>query len=189
MIDPQQLQHRRVQIVDVDGILDDVVAEVVGAADGDAGAHAAAGEPHREGARMVVAAEELRAVAGLVHRRAAELAAPDDQRVVEQPALLEVGEQPVDRPVGLAAEVRAASRRCPRRRRRRGCPSRGGRAGRSGRRARRAGARAGSCWRTTPCPVRCRTARGSTPAPSRGRSAPARSSACDRRARRRRCAS
>ena len=105
VVDPQQLQHRRVQIVNVDGILDDVVAEVVGAADGDAGARATAGEPHREGARMVVAAEELRAVAGFVHRRPAELAAPHDQRVVEQPALLEIGEQAVDRTVGLAAEV------------------------------------------------------------------------------------
>ena len=75
-------------------------------ADGDAGLHAAAGQPHRERARVMIAAEELRAVARLVHRRAAELAAPDDQRVVEQAALLEIGQQAVDRPVGLPAEMR-----------------------------------------------------------------------------------
>ena len=88
------------------GSLDDVVAEVVGLADGHARLDAAAGQPHRERARMVVAAQEVRAVARLVHRRAPELAAPDDQRVVEQAALLQVGEQRVDRLVGLLAQAR-----------------------------------------------------------------------------------
>src|SRR6476661_6557103 len=37
VIDAQQLQHGRVQIVDVDRVLDHVVAEVVGLPDGDAG--------------------------------------------------------------------------------------------------------------------------------------------------------
>ena len=46
---------------------------------------------------MMVAAQELRAGALLVHRRAAELAAPDDQRLVEQPAGLEVLDQRRDR--------------------------------------------------------------------------------------------
>ena len=40
---------------------------------------------------------------GLDHRRAAELAAPDDQRVVEQPALLQVLDQRRRRLVGRAA--------------------------------------------------------------------------------------
>jgi hypothetical protein len=106
VIDPQQAQHRRMQIVHIDWILDDVVAEVVGAADGDARLDAAACEPHRERAGMMVAAEEFRAVARLVHRCAPELAAPHDERVVEQTALLQIGEQAVYRPVGLAAQVR-----------------------------------------------------------------------------------
>ena len=49
--------------------------------------HAAAGQPHREALDVVVAAVALR------HRRAAELAAPDDQRVVEHAALLQVRDQ------------------------------------------------------------------------------------------------
>ena len=45
----------------------------------EAGLDAAAGQPHREGVDVVVAADRL---ADLAHRRAAELAAPDHQRVV-----------------------------------------------------------------------------------------------------------
>ena len=53
---------------------------------------------------MVVAAQAAaqRGV-GLDHRRAAELAAPDHQRVVEQAALLEVLDQRGGGPVGGAA--------------------------------------------------------------------------------------
>ena len=88
------------QVVDVDAVLDGVQAELVGRADDVAPLHAAAGQPHREAVGIVVAA-----VPFLGHRRAAELAAPDDQRLVEQAALLEVREQAGDRPVGLAAQL------------------------------------------------------------------------------------
>ena len=56
----------------------DVEAEFVAFADGDAGLDAAAGQPHGEGVGVMVAA----IAAALHHRRAAEFAAPDDQRVV-----------------------------------------------------------------------------------------------------------
>ena len=45
----------------------------------------------REALDVVVAARRL--ALALEHRRAAELAAPDDQRVVEHAALLQVGDQ------------------------------------------------------------------------------------------------
>ena len=56
-------------------------AEVVGAADGVAGFHAAAGHPHGEAGGVVVAA-----IAFLAHGGAAELAAPDDEGFIEQAA-------------------------------------------------------------------------------------------------------
>ena len=88
---------RRVQVVDVDLVLDGLEAELVGRAVDVAALDAAAGQPHREAVVVVVAAVDLAGVrAGrrqLDRRRAAELAAPDDQRVVEQPALLQVREQ------------------------------------------------------------------------------------------------
>ena len=43
---PRQLQHGRLQVVDVDAVLDDVEAEFVGLPDRGAGLDAAAGEPH-----------------------------------------------------------------------------------------------------------------------------------------------
>ncbi len=47
VVDAQAVQDRGVQVVDVDGISDDVVAEVVGGAVGDPGLDAAAGQPDR----------------------------------------------------------------------------------------------------------------------------------------------
>ena len=98
------MEDRGLDVVDVYGVVDDVEAQLVGRAQGEAGLDAAAGEPHGEGLRVVVAAE-LAAERGvrLDHRRPAELAAPDHQRVVEQPALLEVAHQGGTGAVGLAA--------------------------------------------------------------------------------------
>ena len=56
VIEAQQVQDRRVQVVDVDLVLDGVVAVVVGRAVAEAALDAAAGQPHREALRVVVAA-------------------------------------------------------------------------------------------------------------------------------------
>ena len=75
-------------------VFDDVEAQVVGLAVDDARLDAAAGHPHREGLRMMVAAQLAaeRRVA-LDHRRAAEFASPDHERFVQQAPLLEVQHQ------------------------------------------------------------------------------------------------
>ena len=70
--------------------VDGGAAEFVGLADADAALDAAAGHPHREAVGVVVAAGALGVFGG---RLAAELAAPDDERLVEQPALLQILEQ------------------------------------------------------------------------------------------------
>src|SRR5438128_1325508 len=54
VLDPQAAQDGGVVVVDVDRILDDVVAVVVGLAVADAGLDAAAGQPHGEAAAVVV---------------------------------------------------------------------------------------------------------------------------------------
>src|SRR5439155_21571832 len=79
------------------------VAEVVGGAVGLPAADAAARQPDAEAVGVVVAA-----VLALGARRAAELAAPEYQRAVQQAAPLQVGPQPGDRPVGLQAAVARA---------------------------------------------------------------------------------
>ena len=81
-----------------------VVGEVVGLAEGEAALHAAAGHPDGEDVGVMVSAERFLVVdVALAERSAAELAAPDDQRVVEQAALLQVFDQRGARLVGVAA--------------------------------------------------------------------------------------
>ena len=87
------------QVLDVEPVVDGGAAQLVGLADADAPLDAAAGHPHREAVGVVVAAGPLGVLGG---RLAAELAAPDDQRLVEQAALLQVLEQAGDRLVGVA---------------------------------------------------------------------------------------
>ena len=84
------------------GLLDGVEADGVGRADDLAALDAAAGHPHGE-AQVVVVAAPARFGLG----RAAELAAPEDQRAVEQAPALQVLEQAGDGLVGLGglAEV------------------------------------------------------------------------------------
>ena len=87
------------QALDVEAVLDGGAAEFVGLADAGAALDAAARHPHREAVGVVVAAGPLGVLGG---RLAAELAAPDDQRLVEQAAPLQVLEQAGDRLVGVA---------------------------------------------------------------------------------------
>ena len=142
VVDAQAVQNRGLQIVDVHRIRDDVVAEVVGLAVRDAGLDAAAGHPHGEAARMMIAAVVVVRQLALAVDGAAEFAAPDDQRVVEQAALLQILDQRGRRLIdvsGTAARDRAAGRCAD--------PSRGGKAARSARRARPAAGPAGSSRR------------------------------------------
>ena len=79
VVEAHQVQDRRVQVVNVDLVLDGVPAESSVAPCTMPAADAAAGHPHRESERMVLAA-----VGSLGRRSAAEFSAPDDERVVEQ---------------------------------------------------------------------------------------------------------
>ncbi len=78
MIDSEQVQDRRVQIMHIVGILEDVVRVVVRLADRLAGLDASAGEENREAPRVMVAAVVGFGQRALRVDRAAELSAPDD---------------------------------------------------------------------------------------------------------------
>src|SRR5262249_16466207 len=87
VVETEQVQDRRLQGVDVDGVFGGVEAQFVGGAVGLAGLHAGAGHEHGVAVWVVVAAEVgAGGGAALAERRAAELAAPDHQRRVEQAA-------------------------------------------------------------------------------------------------------
>ena len=79
VIHAELIEQRRVQVVNRDAVLHGLEAELVGGAVGEAALEAAACHEHREAVRIVIAA-----VAAFGDRRAAEFAAPDHQRFVQQ---------------------------------------------------------------------------------------------------------
>ena len=56
MIDSQQVQHRRMQIMDLDFILDSPVSKLIGGAVGDASFDPSSGHPDRKPERVMIAA-------------------------------------------------------------------------------------------------------------------------------------
>ncbi len=98
VVDAERLENRRCEILYLDRAVLDGHATAVGAADDAAAAHAGAGEGGRPGASVVVVAVI----------RSAELAHPDNQRVVEQAAIVEVLHQGGHRAVEDLAQVALA---------------------------------------------------------------------------------
>src|SRR4051794_22153356 len=81
------MQDRGVQIVHVDTVLRHIETKVIALAERNARLNAAAGKPHRKRVRMMVATI---VATSLHHWRAPELAAPNNERVVQKSALLEI---------------------------------------------------------------------------------------------------
>jgi hypothetical protein len=100
VIEPEQVEDGGVEIAKVDLAFDALGTGLAGAAMGEAGFDPAAGQPEGEGAGVV---------AGLIfaiargETGAAELAAPDDEGVLKQTALVEVVEQGGDGRIGGGA--------------------------------------------------------------------------------------
>src|SRR2546421_508031 len=81
VVEAEQVQDRRLQVVDVDRLVDGVETQLVRSSVGKASLCAAAGEEDGEGVRVMIAAQVLAGRgAALAERRASELAGPDDQR-------------------------------------------------------------------------------------------------------------
>src|SRR4051812_32758313 len=89
VIEAEEVEDGRVEVVDGRDPLDRLVAEVVGGAEAEAALHAGAGEPDGESVRVVVAA----AGPFLEGGHPAEFGRPDDERVVEQAPPLEVADE------------------------------------------------------------------------------------------------
>src|ERR1700691_3540518 len=86
----------------MDGVLDDVVAEVIGLTV-DAWFYPAAGHPDGKAARVVIAAIVLFGEFPLAVVRSAEFPAPDDECFVQQAPLFEVGDEGGGSLVGILA--------------------------------------------------------------------------------------
>ena len=92
VVETHQMKDGSVQIIDVHFAVHRMVAKIVGDAMGDTASHAAAGHPHGEAVRIVLPAGRLPlSVVLLGVRSAAELAAPQDQGVMEQASHFQIG--------------------------------------------------------------------------------------------------
>src|SRR5262245_44982556 len=89
IIETHQVQDRRMHVTHPINVLDRFVSQVVGDPSNGTGLYAATSEPDGHGARVVIASRRLTQISRTI-RRAAELAHPDYQRAVQQPALLQI---------------------------------------------------------------------------------------------------
>ena len=105
VIEAEQVQDRGVQVMDMHRFFDGLVAEIVGRAVDHASLDAAAGQPDGKAPVIVVATPAGSAVDHLDGRRPAELAAAENQRLLEQPALFEVGQQCRDPLIAVPGQV------------------------------------------------------------------------------------
>src|ERR1041385_950201 len=94
VIEAKAMQDGRLQVVHVHLVLRHMIAQLVRLPIAEARLDPAAGHPDAEGMRMMIAPDQFLLLASiLVHRRPAEFAAPNDQRVFEHAALLEIFDQ------------------------------------------------------------------------------------------------
>src|SRR5437879_919937 len=88
VVEAEEVQDRRMQVMQVRLAFSGRAGKRIACAMAEAALHSAARNPHRKAAIVVVPS-----IAVLAGGGAAELAAPDEQRVFEQPALLEIRDQ------------------------------------------------------------------------------------------------
>ena len=100
-VEAQQLEHGRVNVGDVVPVRGGVEAQLVGGAVNDAPFDSASGHHDRKSIGMMVAA-----VGPLCTGSSSEFGSQDDDRLIEQAALLEIFDQPGDRQIDLPAQRR-----------------------------------------------------------------------------------
>ena len=93
VVDAQQVQDRCMEIVNVNGVLGDVVAVRIGRSVARAAFDTAPGHPHREAARMMVAAKVIPRQLALAIVGAAKLATPNNECVLEQTTSFQILKQ------------------------------------------------------------------------------------------------
>ena len=93
VVDSELVKNGGVEIVHVDGVLGDVVAEVVRAAVGHAGFDSAASHPEGEAARVVITAVVVAGQLALAVGSSSKFSSPDHKCVVEHTSLFEVFDQ------------------------------------------------------------------------------------------------
>ena len=88
MIEAEEVQHCRVEVMDGASVFNGVVAKFVGASIAKTSSDAASGHPHRESIRMMI--PSFRAIAFLDRRGSPEFASPKNQGVIEESSFFEI---------------------------------------------------------------------------------------------------
>src|SRR5262249_24293559 len=102
MVDSHQMEDRGMQVVNVDGLIDDLEAKLVGGTVNISALDPTAGQPDGKAERVVVAAVLRSALsADLGDGRATELRTADDQSILEQAASFEILDHRGTRSVGV----------------------------------------------------------------------------------------
>jgi len=89
MVKAEQVQDRRVEVVDRDNVVDGFVAEVIGRTEAEGSFDSGTRKPAGETFRIVIPS----AGTFLEGRHAAEFGTPHDERVFQETALLQIGDQ------------------------------------------------------------------------------------------------
>ena len=92
MVEPQQVEQSGVKVVDMDTVLGDLISQFIGPSECP-GPDATSCEPDTEGARMMITPQTRWRGCLLDHRSTSEFSTPDDECLVEQPALFQVLDQ------------------------------------------------------------------------------------------------
>jgi hypothetical protein len=91
VIESEQMEHRRVEVVQMDNAVDRLVAKLVGGTVSQSASRSATGQPSCVAFGVVVSPFGFFTVENLGLRRSAEFSRPQHKRVFEQSALSEVG--------------------------------------------------------------------------------------------------
>ena len=86
-VESELVQYGGVEVLDVEAVLDGAAAKLIGGAHGDAARETAAGQPEREAVGVVITTRALGVFRGGL---TAEFSGPDDERVVEHAAPLQI---------------------------------------------------------------------------------------------------
>ena len=103
VVDPKQVENGGIQVANVNGILDDVVAEIIGGAVDDSTFDSGSCHPDAEAAWMVIAAIVGFGETALAIDRASEFAAPNNQGVVEHASHFQILNKSCTRLIDVAA--------------------------------------------------------------------------------------
>src|SRR5690606_37670673 len=101
MIKSEKMQYRRVKVIYMNGVADNIISKLIRFSVGQSGLDASSGHPNGEATRMMVASVILVTQIALAIIGAPELTAPNDEGLLQQSTLFEIHDQCCRRAVNI----------------------------------------------------------------------------------------